>query len=101
LNKRQIVERIDRFKSLIDPNPAPHWEQLFKKVVDRAGLFDKKRTDMLVYDLPEDREIQEDLLRDPEIKRFVRRVEGRLLVVAAKDESKFYALLGEHGITHF
>ena len=101
INQRQIAERVERFKLLIDRNPAPHWEQLFKKVVDRSGLFDKKRTDMLVYDLPENREIQEELLRDPEIKRIVQRVEGRMLAVAVKNQTKFYALLAEHGIAHF
>ena len=100
-NRRQITERIERFKQLIDKDPAPHWEQLFQKVITRAGLFDSKRTDMLVYGLPEDRELQDELLRDPEIKRIVRRVEGRMLVVAAKDNTKFLALLGEHGIAHF
>jgi len=101
INKRQIADRIERFKSLIDPNPAPHWEQLFKKILDRAGLFDAKRSDMLLYDLPENRELQEELLRDPEIKRIVRRVEGRMLAIAARDQAKFYTLLGEHGIAHF
>jgi len=85
---------------LIDPNPAPHWEQLFKKVIDRAGLFDTRRSDILIFNLPEDREIQEELLRDPEIKRVVRRVEGRMLAVSVKNQSKFYAVLGEHGIAH-
>ena len=101
INKRQIAERIDRFKLLIDPEPAPHWEQLFKKVIDRAGLFDSRRTDILIYDLPEDRELLEELLRDPEIKRIVRRVEGRMLAIIAKDQPKFHALLSEHGIAHF
>ena len=101
INQRQIAERIERFKLLIDSKPAPHWEQLFNKVISRAGLFDNKRTDMLIYDLPENKEIQEELLHDPEIKRIVRRAEGRMLVVAAKDQSKFYALLAEHGIAHF
>ena len=101
INQRQIAERIERFKLLIDSKPAPHWEQLFNKVISRAGLFDNKRTDMLIYDLPENKEIQEELLHDPEIKRIVRRAEGRMLVVAAKNQSKFYALLAEHGIAHF
>ena len=101
INRRQISGRIERFKQLIDPQPAPHWEQLFKKVIDRAGLFDEKRSDMLIYDLPQDREFQDELLRDPEIKRIIRRVEGRMVAVAAKDQAKFYAVLGEHGIAHF
>ena len=101
VNKRQITERIERFKSLIDPNPSPHWEQLFTKALVRAGLFDERCTDMLVYKLPENRELQEELLRDPEIKRIIRLVEGRMLAIAAKDSAKFYALLAEHGIAHF
>ncbi|MCL2139720.1 MAG: hypothetical protein FWH41_09365 [Treponema sp.] len=97
-NIRQINDRIERFKALIDPNPAPHWEQLFKKVLDRVGLFSKNRSDMLVYDLPENPEITEELLSDPELKRIMRRVEGRMLAIAAKDQKKFFALLNEHGI---
>ena len=101
INKRDIVERIERFKQLIDSKPAPHWELLFRKIVDRAGLFDTKRSDILVYDLPEDRELQDEILRDPEIKRIIRRVEGRMVAVAAKNQTKFFALLSEHGIAHF
>ena len=101
MNKRQIAERIERFKQLIDENPAPHWEQLFKKVIDRAGLFDARRSDLYIFDLPADRELQDELLRDPEFKRIVRRVEGRMVAVAVKEHAKFFALLGEHGIAHF
>ena len=101
INKRQIAERVERFKMLIDSNPAPHWEQLFQKVIERAGLFDKNRSDMLVYDLPGNREIAEELIRDPELKHIARRVEGRMLAVAFKDEEKFFALLKEHGIARF
>lgn len=97
----QIDERIERFKNLIDPHPAPHWEGLFQKLIYRAGLFDLNRTDMLVYDLPEDQEITHELLQDPELKRLARRAEGRMLVVASKDQRKFFALLSEHGIAHF
>ena len=101
VNKRQITERIELFKFLIDPNPAPHWEQLFRKTVDRAGLFDTMRSDMLIFDLPEDREIQKELLHDPEIKRIIRRIEGNMLAISARDRAKFYGLLCEHGIAHF
>ncbi|MDR0562042.1 MAG: hypothetical protein LBG73_05070 [Spirochaetaceae bacterium] len=101
INLRQISERIERFKLLIDPNPAPHWEELFKKVLGRAALFDQSRTDMLVYDLPADPETAEEILRDPEIRRITRRVEGRLLALHVKDQRAFYLLLSEHGIAHF
>ena len=100
-NTKQIAQRVERFKTLIDKNPAPHWEQLFKKVIDRAGLFSKTRSDILVYDLQENQEILEELLRDPELKRLARRVEGRMLAVASKDQKRFFALMNEHGIACF
>jgi hypothetical protein len=100
-NIRHLTERIERFKALIDPKPAPHWERLFQKVLDRAGIFDAHRSDMLVYDLPQNQELLEELLQNTELKHIARRVEGRMLAVAAKDQRKFYALLNEHGIAHF
>jgi hypothetical protein len=100
-DRKQIENRIGRFKDLIDPEPAPHWEELFRLVVSRAGLFDLRRTDALVYSLPEDRALAEELLEDPELKGIVLRAEGRLLVVPAKNQRKFFARLNEHGIAHF
>jgi len=100
-NKRQITERIERFKALIDRKPASHWEQLFQKVLDRAGIFDTHRPDILIYNLPQDEALLQELLEDPELKHIARRVEGRMLAVAARDQRKFYALLNEHGIAHF
>ena len=101
INKKQITDRIEKFRSLIDPNPAAHWEQLFLKVIDRINLFEKPRSDMLIYDLPENPEIAEELLRNPEFKKIIKRMEGKMLAIAAKDQKKFFALLNEHGITHF
>jgi hypothetical protein len=100
-NKRQITERVERFKALIDRKPAPHWEQLFQKVLDRAGIFDTHRPDILIYNLPQDEALLQELLEDPELRQITRRVEGRMLAVAARDQRKFFALLNEHGIAHF
>jgi hypothetical protein len=100
-NERHIAERIQRFKQLIDKNPAPHWEQFFKKLIDRVSLFSYPRADMLVYDLPQNQEVLEELLQNQELRQIARRVEGRMLVVSSKDQKKFFALLQEHGIAHF
>ncbi|MDR3161770.1 MAG: hypothetical protein LBU28_09165 [Spirochaetaceae bacterium] len=100
-NKHQIDDRISRFKFLIDPQPAPHWEALFDKVLNRAGLFDQRRAEVLVYQLPEDRALAEELLSDPALKPIALRAEGKLLVVPAKNHRKFLAFLNDHGISHF
>jgi hypothetical protein len=100
-DKRQIEDRVTRFKSLIDPAPAPHWEALFDKVLSRAGLFDDRRAEVVVYQLPDDRPLAEELLSDPALKPIALRAEGKLLVVPAKNYRKFLAFLTDHGISSF
>jgi hypothetical protein len=99
--QRHLEERVAKFKALIDPNPAPHWRALFEKTLNRAGLFDFPVDGMLVYQLPSDRSIAEELLSDPELRSLVYRAEGGLLVVSEKNLKKFQALLNVHGIVVF
>ncbi|MDR1058199.1 MAG: hypothetical protein LBL43_01500 [Treponema sp.] len=100
-HKKDIEDRIERFRALIDPDPAPHWLGLFEKLRSRTGLFDAPEEDYLVFRLPGDRALTEELLADRELAAVVLRAEGRLLIVPAKHEKKFFALLGEHGIARF
>jgi hypothetical protein len=100
-SKKHIEDRIERFKRLIDPAPAPHWLELFDKALSRAGLFGHYRHDMLVYSLGENRKIAEELLRNPELKRIAFRAEGGMLIVPTRNQKKFLALLNEHGIASF
>jgi hypothetical protein len=99
--KKDIEDRIERFRALIDPRPAPHWISLFEKVRSRSGLFSFPEDGYLVFRLPEDRALTEELLSDRELAPVVLRAEGRLLIVPAKNERKFFTLLGEHGIARF
>ncbi|MDR3138823.1 MAG: hypothetical protein LBT95_04010 [Treponema sp.] len=96
--KKHLEERISKFKALIDPEPAPHWFALFEKTLNRAGLFDYPLNGHLVYQLPADRNVAEELLRDPEFRSLVHRAEGGLLVVPEKNLKKFHAVLNAHGI---
>jgi hypothetical protein len=99
-NKKEIEDRINSFKRLIDPKPAPHWETLFKQVLSRAGLFDLPLEGVQMYSLPEDRVLRDELLQDPALKPLIMRCEGNMLAVTAKNERKFFNRLAEHGIAH-
>ena len=100
-SKKQIEDRINRFKELIDPAPAPHWLELFDRAVIRAGLFGRYRNDVLVYNLPEDRKVSEELLLDSQLKGVAFRSEGGMLIVPSRNQKRFLALLNEHGIASF
>ncbi|MDR0760337.1 MAG: hypothetical protein LBF74_09560 [Treponema sp.] len=99
--KKHIEERVAKFKALIDPNPAPHWLTLFEKTINRAGLFDYSLSGQLIYQLPADRSLSEELLGDPELRSLIHRAEGGLIVIPEKNLKKFQALLNAHGIVVF
>jgi hypothetical protein len=101
VDKKQIEDRVAKFKALIDPGPAPHWLALFEKAVNRSGLFEKTLDDMLVYRFPTDLNIAEALLRDTEFRSLVHRAEGGLFVVPEKNRKKFFSVLNKHGIAVF
>jgi hypothetical protein len=101
VNKKQIEDRITKFKDLIDPSPAPHWSALFEKALTRSGLFDAALDNLLVYSLPSDQAIAEELLRDTEFRALVCRAERGLLIIHSEDRKKFVAVLNKHGIAVF
>jgi hypothetical protein len=70
-------------------------------VTARAGLFDEPLDGMLVYPLPEDRSLAEELLEDGELRSLVRRAEGGLAVVPAGNRKRFVEALKKHGIAVF
>jgi hypothetical protein len=67
-------------------------------VINRAGLFDLILDDMLVYRLPADRALTEELLEDRELRALIHRAEGGLIVVPEKNGKKFFEALKKHGI---
>ncbi|MDR2444573.1 MAG: hypothetical protein LBD44_01355 [Spirochaetaceae bacterium] len=105
LTKAHIEDRVKRFHNLIEKSPAPHWEKLFKTVLDRTDFLDDQMLDAVVYrlpfDTPEKREASVELLADPELRDTAMRAEGGLLVVPRRNEKRFYDLLAAHGIAHF
>jgi hypothetical protein len=101
VNKKQIEDRITKFRDLIDPDPAPHWSALFEKTLNRAGLFDAALGNLLVYSLPSDQTITEELLRDTEFRSLVCRAERGMIIVPGENRKKFFAALNKHGIAVF
>lgn len=96
-HSRHIEERIARFKKIIDPNPAPHWEALFSEVLKRAGAFDVPE-DMAVYRLPSDPAFTSELLGDRVLRKYLFRAEGGFIMVPRRNRRKFAAILAEHGV---
>jgi hypothetical protein len=97
-DKKDIAERISKFKRLIDKNPAPHWEALFSRTLERAGFLNRNIVPATVYAAGDDRSLIEELLNDPALRSCALRAEGQMLVVPDKYKRKFLDFLADHGV---
>ncbi|MDR0553848.1 MAG: hypothetical protein LBG76_03485 [Treponema sp.] len=98
VKKQEIEERVKRFKRLIDAKPAPHWEALFSKALERAGFLNTNIIQATVFYVGDNRSLIEELLKDPGLSSCALRAEGGMLVVPDKQRKKFLDLLAEHGV---
>ncbi|MDR0550772.1 MAG: hypothetical protein LBG72_02005 [Spirochaetaceae bacterium] len=99
-SRQDIETRITKFKRLIDKTPAPHWEALFSRSLERAGLFNKNIVPATVYFLGDNRALIEELLADPALSGCAFRAEGRMLIVPEKYKRKFLDFLAAHGVVY-
>jgi hypothetical protein len=97
--KPEIEERINKFRRLIDKNPAPHWEALFSNVLERSG-FQNRIVPAAAYYMGGSRDLFEELLNDPALSSCAMRAEGGMLLVPDKLKKKFIDLLSDHGVVY-
>ncbi|GHU02974.1 hypothetical protein FACS1894147_06120 [Spirochaetia bacterium] len=97
--KPEIEDRIKKFRRLIDKEPAPHWEALFRNALERAG-FQARIVPATAYFLGGSRSLAEDLLNDPLLSSCAMRAEGGMLLVPDRLKKKFLDLLSDHGVLY-
>jgi hypothetical protein len=99
--KADINERVQKFRVLVNENPAEHWEAFFSQLKKNASILEEKTGDFLVYHFFPDKETRAALLADDEFRRIARFAEDNLLLVAKSDRQKFFAALADRGISIF
>ncbi len=93
---KDIEQRIESFRRLIEASPSPRWEAFFASVRARASLFSSPMPAFL-YPLPKDGELAKAIVIDPLIRPLILRAEGGFLVVRAADHKKFTKALADSG----
>lgn len=92
----EILERIEKFKRLIDDAPSSRWMQFFSTIQMRSLLFSHGEL-ALLYSFPDDPEIRKMFSTDPAFKKLVIRAEDNKVVVKKSHQKAFQKLLMEHG----
>lgn len=93
---RDIDQRIENFKRLIDPEPSPRWKEFFETLRARVNLFTTP-VPALLYTLPKDPTLIRAVVSDPVLRSLVLRAEGGTLVVRAADQRRFMKALADIG----
>ncbi|MDY0289598.1 MAG: hypothetical protein RBR15_12305 [Sphaerochaeta sp.] len=91
-----IQTRIERFKSLIEPNPSERWLSFFSMIEKRATLFAYGQP-VLLYTFPDDSAIRKMFALDPAFRKIIIRAEGNRIVIQEKDQALFRKLLAGQG----
>ena len=92
----EIEATIKNFKRLIDPNPAPHWHELFKRALAKFAAL-KTPEPAYLFPAPSDPALLNDLLSVPGIRELVYRVEGGYLAVRYHHAKRFVRLARSAG----
>ncbi len=93
---KKIEERIARFSALSDSGVPPLWEEFFRAIRDKIGIFSSPEHCYL-FNLPREPAIRSVFTSDPSIVPLVRRVEGGGILVRTQDFPKLAALLASRG----
>ncbi len=91
-----IQTRIERFKSLIEPDPSERWLSFFSMVEKKATLFAYGQP-VLLYTFPDDSAIRKMFALDPAFRKIIIRAEGNRIVIQEKDQALFRKLLAGQG----
>jgi hypothetical protein len=97
-DQEDIAKMIDSFKTLVCQNPGQHWQSLFDNAFARVGVFNQNVVNAVVFKLPKDKALQEELFEEGELDGIAFRAEGGMLIVPQENEKKFLSVLAAHGI---
>lgn len=92
----EIEATIKNFKRLVDPNPAPHWQELFNRALAKFAAL-KTPEPAYLFPAPSDPALLNDLLNIPGMRELVLRVEGGYLAVKYHHTKRFVRLARSAG----
>lgn len=98
--KDDIVKNIDLFKKYIANEPPQIWEDFFNAMLERTNALKKVRTSYITRSIDaKDKELQDIILHDPNIKQYILRAEGYVVLIEQAHLNDVNNILKTYGYT--
>lgn len=98
--KDDIVKNINLFKKYIANEPPQIWEDFFNAMLERTNALKKVRTSYITRSIDaKDKELQDIIMHDPNIKQYILRAEGYVVLIEQAHLSDVNNILKTYGYT--
>lgn len=98
--KDDIVKNIDLFKKYIANEPPQIWEDFFNAMLERTNALKKVKTSYITRSIDaKDKELQDIIMHDPNIKQYILRAEGYVVLIEQAHLNDVNNILKTYGYT--
>lgn len=98
--KDDIEKSIDLFKKYIANEPPQIWADFFNAMLERTNALKKVKTSYITRSIDaKDKELQDIIMHDPNIKQYILRAEGYVVLIEQAHLSNVNNILKTYGYT--
>lgn len=98
--KDDIKKKIDLFKKYIANEPPQIWADFFNAMLERSNALKKVKTSYITRSIDaKDKELQDIIMHDPNIKQYILRAEGYVVLIEQAHLSDVNNILKTYGYT--
>lgn len=98
--KDDIKKKIDLFKKYIANEPPQIWADFFNAMLERTNALKKVKTSYITRSIDaKDKELQDIIMHDPNIKQYILRAEGYVVLIEQTHLSDVNNILKTYGYT--
>lgn len=98
--KDDIKKKIDLFKKYIANEPPQIWADFFNAMLERSNALKKVKTNYITRSIDaKDKELQDIIMHDPNIKQYILRAEGYVVLIEQAHLSDVNNILKTYGYT--
>ncbi len=98
--KDDIKKKIDLFKKYIANEPPQIWADFFNAMLERSNALKKVKTSYITRSIDaKDKELQDIIMHDPNIKQYILRAEGYVVLIEQAHLNDVNNILKTYGYT--
>lgn len=84
-NYKQVQSKINVFQKLLSTNPPQIWKDFFSQLNQKSYELTAENNKYLIFSLPQNAELINTIAREPNLKKFILKAEGYMILIRKKD----------------